>query len=37
MPGYVEYAITRDTELQIVINRGAYVFCYRLLGEFADA
>ena len=37
MPGYVEYAITRYAELQIVINHGAYAFCYRLLGEFADA
>ena len=36
MPGYVEYAVTRGAELKIVIDDGAYVFCYRPLGEFAD-
>jgi hypothetical protein len=35
-PGYVEYAVTRGAELKIVIDDGAYVFCYRPLGEFAD-
>jgi hypothetical protein len=36
MPGYVEYAVTRGAELEVVVGRGAYVFCYRPLGEFAD-
>ena len=35
IPGYVEYAVTRGAELKIVIDDGAYVFCYRPLGEFA--
>ncbi|HSO21370.1 MAG TPA: AF1514 family protein [Chondromyces sp.] len=36
MPGYVEYAVTRGAELEVVVGDGAYVFCYRPLGEFAD-
>jgi len=36
MAGYVEYAVTRGAELKVVIDDGAYVFCYRPLGEFAD-
>ncbi len=36
MPGYVEYAVTRGAEIEIVVGDGAYVFCYRPLGEFAD-
>ena len=36
VPGYVEYAVTRGAELKVVIDDGAYVFCYRPLGEFAD-
>ena len=36
MPGYVEYAVTRGAELKVVVGAGAYVFCYRPLGEFAD-
>ena len=36
MPGYVEYAVTRGAELEVVVGAGAYVFCYRPLGEFAD-
>jgi len=36
MPGFVEYAVTRGAELEIVVGDGAYVFCYRPLGEFAD-
>jgi len=36
MPGYVEYAVTRGAELKIVIDDGAYVFCYRPIGEFAE-
>lgn len=37
VPGYVEYAQNRDAELKIVVGRGDFVFCYRPLGEFADA
>jgi hypothetical protein len=36
MPGYVEYAVTRGAQLRVVIGDGAYVFCYRPLGEFSD-
>jgi hypothetical protein len=36
MPGFVEYAVTRGAELEVVVGDGAYVFCYRPLGEFAD-
>jgi hypothetical protein len=36
MPGYVEYAVTRGAELKVVIDGGAYVFCYRPIGEFAE-
>ena len=36
MPGSVEYAVTRGAELKIVVDDGAFVFCYRPLGEFAD-
>jgi hypothetical protein len=36
MPGDVEYAVTRGAELEVVVGGGAYVFCYRPLGEFAD-
>jgi len=35
IPGYVEYAATRGAELKVIIGDGAYVFCYRPLGEFA--
>jgi hypothetical protein len=35
MPGYVEYAVTRGAELKVVVGGGAYIFCYRPLGEFA--
>jgi len=37
MPGYVEYAVTRGAELKIVVDDGAFVFCYRPIGEFADS
>jgi hypothetical protein len=37
IPGYVEYAVTRGAELKVVVGGGAYVFCYRPLGEFADS
>ena len=36
IPGYVEYAMTRGAELKVIIGDGAYVFCYRPLGEFAE-
>jgi hypothetical protein len=36
MPGYVEYAVTRGAELKVVIDDGAYVFCYRPIGEFRE-
>jgi len=36
MPGYVEYAVTRGAELKVVIGDGAFVFCYRPIGEFAE-
>lgn len=34
MPGYVEYAVTRGAELKVVVDGGAFVFCYRPIGEF---
>jgi len=34
MPGYVEYAVTRGAELKVVIDDGAFVFCFRPIGEF---
>ena len=37
IPGFVEYAVTRGAELQVVVDCGAYVFCYRPIGEFADS
>jgi hypothetical protein len=37
VPGYVEYAETRGAELKVVVDGGAYVFCHRSIGEFADA
>jgi hypothetical protein len=36
MPGYVEYAATRGATLKVVVDGGAFVFCYRPIGEFAD-
>ena len=36
MPGYVEYAVTRGAELRIVVDKGAFVFCYRPIGEFRE-
>ncbi|MEE4270330.1 MAG: AF1514 family protein [Thermoanaerobaculales bacterium] len=37
MPGYVEYAVTRGAELKVIVDNGAYVFCYRPIGEFAES
>jgi hypothetical protein len=36
IPGYIDYAVNRGAELKVVVDDGAYVFCYRPLGEFAD-
>lgn len=36
IPGYVEYAVTRGAELKVVIDDGAFVFCYRPIGEFRE-
>jgi hypothetical protein len=36
VPGYVEYAMNRGANLKVVVNDGAFVFCFRPLGEFAD-
>ncbi len=36
IPGYIDYAINRGAELKVVVDDGAYVFCYRPLGEFGD-
>ncbi|MCU0303422.1 MAG: AF1514 family protein [Thermoanaerobaculales bacterium] len=35
IPGYIDYAVNRGAELKVVVDRGAYVFCYRPIGEFA--
>ena len=37
MPGYVEYAVTRGATLKVVVDGGAFVFCYRPLGEFGES
>lgn len=37
VPGFVEYAVNRGAELQLVVDDGAFVFCYRPLGEFSGA
>lgn len=36
VPGYVEYAMNRGATLRVDVDGGAFVFCYRPLGEFAD-
>jgi hypothetical protein len=36
IPGAVEYAINRGAELEIVVDGGTYIFCYRSPGEFAN-
>ena len=33
-PGWEEYAASRGGTLKVVVDDGAYVFCYRPLGEF---
>jgi len=37
IPGFVEYAMSRGGELQVEVGDRDFVFCYRPLGEFADA
>ena len=37
VPGYVEYATHRGAELKVVIQSGAFAFCFRPLGEFATS
>jgi hypothetical protein len=36
IPGAVEYARNRGAELEVVVDGGRYLFCYRSPGEFAD-
>jgi hypothetical protein len=36
VPGYQEYAVSRGGELVVEVGGGAYVFCYRPLGEFSE-
>jgi hypothetical protein len=36
MRGFEEYALTRGATLKVVVGGGAYTFCYRPLGEFAE-
>ena len=35
IPGYIDYAASRGAEVKIDVNDGAFVFCYRSIGEFA--
>ena len=36
VPGYVEYALNRGAKVKVVVDDGAYVFCFRPLAEFSD-
>ena len=36
-PGYIDYATSRGSELKIDVGDGAFVFCYRSVGEFTDS
>lgn len=36
-PGYLEYARSRGAAVRVDVDGGRFVFCYRPLGEFADA
>ena len=36
-PGYIDYATSRGAELKIDVGNGAFVFCYRSVGEFTNA
>jgi hypothetical protein len=33
-PGYIDYAASRGAEVKVDVNNGAFVFCYRSVGEF---
>ena len=33
-PGFLDYARNRGGQLEISINRGTFIFCFRPLGEF---
>jgi hypothetical protein len=35
IPGYIDYAVNRGAQVKVDVNDGAFVFCYRPLGEFA--
>jgi len=35
-PGYIDYARSRGAELKIDVGSGAFVFCYRSVGEFTE-
>lgn len=36
VPGYIDYATSRGAELKIDVGNGAYVFCYRSVGDFTE-
>jgi hypothetical protein len=35
IPGYIDYAESRGAQVKIEVNDGAFVFCYRSVGEFS--
>jgi hypothetical protein len=35
IPGYIDYAANRGAQVKVDVNDGAFVFCYRPIGEFA--
>jgi len=37
VPGFIEYAANRGAELQVVVDGGSFIFCYRPIGEFAES
>ena len=37
LPAYLEYAQSRGGEIAVSVDSGAFVYCYRPIGEFADA
>jgi hypothetical protein len=34
IPGYIDYAASRGAQIKVDVNDGAFVFCYRSVGEF---
>ena len=34
VPGYIDYAANRSAELQVDVDGGRFVFCYRSIAEF---